>query len=136
MGIAFSKNETEPARTNTRERTTFLTLPHELRQYIIYESIADGQIHPPFDRDITKVRSMIKLWAARLREVDPDIIGDVDEVQQRWTNDLLDASITCLGRMQEYSERLGGLSRPVLAVRHAGSWWKRMIGRWLLWWMG
>lgn len=67
-----------------KTQTTFLTLPHELRQAILLESY--GPPNPNFFRAFVmgEVVFCPYEWTASLKAVDTALLGDVEFIHEKW----------------------------------------------------
>lgn len=79
-------------RCNTMTKpTNFLSLPHELRQDILFRSL-HGRIEPKYAPPVFYSRctipKSIQDWAVTLQEAAPDILDNVDSVEEKWLEDL------------------------------------------------
>ncbi|KAE9973894.1 hypothetical protein EG328_004180 [Venturia inaequalis] len=67
---------------------TFRTLPHELRQEILFQTFDPTTPFPDLSGHVTRARmDEMERWAAILRSVDPCLIGDVNFVAKKWNED-------------------------------------------------
>lgn len=74
----------EPVAAKSKTRTTFLTLPRELRHRIILGSFIAPLISSPLLRGYyRKLQKDTKAWATVLREVNPQLMDDVDYIARR-----------------------------------------------------
>jgi hypothetical protein len=88
----------EPSKTATtpaKERTTFLALPHELRQQILLQThdlefsipnVSNRNLlaHPAQWKGYQNTES---LWVTNLKAVDEAIVGDVEYVAEKWAKE-------------------------------------------------
>jgi hypothetical protein len=93
----MSPNTQPPNLTNNQTQTSFLTLPHELRQIILGLTYDTNSIDQPYiiivylKNDVKTVdeylnwhRHEITEWARVLRLVHVNIVGDVDMLERKW----------------------------------------------------
>lgn len=77
--------------SQTKPRTTFLTLPHELRQSILHESLDAAFLNDLWPCHISYHRKQpcahgkkIQAWLINLEDVHLDILDDVRYVGKQW----------------------------------------------------
>lgn len=90
---------------STQPRTTFLTLPHELRQAIFLYA-------QPYHDTFIGERELIRNKSSILNRVHPDIIQDVEYAEKRWMS-ILTAELRKAG----YGSDEDGVDSPWFELR-------------------
>lgn len=95
--------------------TTFLTLPHELRQKILIETFKypaccttkDATASPTNSHCITQTHLSIVAWTHALEEIHPSLLADVAYAQKFMIKRLFVDTLGCLEKKEVLVEEIG-----------------------------